>query len=81
MDIIGWFRATQALTASYVKLSPGFKIYGLKLKGDIEVSFDGTNSHIKLVAADGMQTFENVGRSDLYVKGSGNAEIIAWDGN
>lgn len=81
MDIIGWFRQTISLTGSYVKKSPGFKIYGLKAKGDIEISFDGVNSHIKLAAADGMQTFEHVGRSDFWVKGSGSAEVIAWDGN
>lgn len=82
--IIGWKHSSIAApTADYQKLELGFKAKHLKVKTatNVTLSFDGSNDHLKLVAADGVQSYPDVNKSVLWYKGAGALEITAWDGN
>ena len=82
MNEIGWKLLTGTATGTYVKLELGFKARYMKLKTatDLTFSFDGVNDHGKIATADGLVSYEDVEKSDIWVKGSGVYEITAWDG-
>lgn len=84
MNETGWkYVPATALTASYVPVEFAFKAEKLKLKttGTLTFSFNGKDDHGQIVVADGLVDFDKVGKSKIYVKGSGNYEVTAWDGN
>lgn len=87
MNAIGWFfkilTAADAPGATFKKLDLDFKAKHLKVKTatSLELSFDGITTHAKILAANGLVDFDDVNKGEIYYKGSGDAEITAWDGN
>lgn len=87
MNAIGWLykalTAADAPAAAFKKIDFNFKAKHLLLKttNSLEVSFDGVTTHLKIVAADGLRQVPDVWKGDFYYKGTGDAEVTAWDGN
>jgi hypothetical protein len=46
--------------------------------GDVEISFDGTNVHGKILAAEGMVIYRNRFESGIAIRGAGTFRIEAW---
>lgn len=87
MNEIGWFfkilTGGDAPSGTYKKIDLNFKAKHIKVKPGttLTLSFDGATDHAQIVAADGMQTFSDVNKGEIYYKGTGDAQITAWDGN
>lgn len=79
----GWYFNKVVLTSNFQQLDFGAKARHMKLKvigGNVEFGVTSGESDGELVDADGMQTFHDVNRSGISVKGTGTITVIAWDG-
>lgn len=87
MNPIGWvykkFTGGEAPAGTFKEYDFDFKAMHMKVRTatSIEISFDGVNTHISQVAADGLKDYDNVMKGKIWYKGSGDLEVTAWDGN
>ena len=78
----------KAATASFPQydspsVSWDFVSSGLKLQadgGDIEVSFNGKDIHLKIYSTNPPQDFPGLRKDKLYIKGSGTLRVSVWKG-
>lgn len=84
MNQADFFYKKQTLTAEYGETPLEFGFAGsIKLKvtgGNVDFSFDGSESHGELVDADGFLTFDKANKSKVFVKGTGSVQVWAWIG-
>ena len=79
----GWFYKAVTLTANFKPEDFVDNAKHMKLKvvgGNVEFSFSGKESDGKLIDADGMQNFQDINKGKIFLKGTGVATIMAWDG-
>lgn len=87
MNDLGWFykklTGGEAPSGTFQKIDFNFKAKHIKVTTatTLEFSFDGKTVHGSIVAANGLVHFEDVNKGEFYYKGSGDAEVTAWDGN
>ncbi len=71
-------------TSAFVKLDLGVRAKRMKLiaeSADVTFSFNGSDTHGVLKAADGAQDFDEIGASAIWVKGTGaTLRVWAWQG-
>jgi len=86
MNEIGWKKYSDTPAASYPEapdIDLQFKAKHLKVKtaNTVTLSFNGKDDHATVLAAEGLVHFEDVHKGKIWLKGTGAAEVTAWDGN